>query len=97
MSDKTLFHEIVLEYGDETQKFCELIFDTHGLSTGELQIKKGKDEILDFKDNMYEWFEIYSIQNKVCFGWWDEKNCEIKWFVEKEKANEIKDSIIKIN
>ena len=82
-------HEI-----DDTQLFLEFIFRSPLILKG-LRIRKGHDEILDadFKDDNYEWFELWKGRKKLCFGFWYIEAAQIKWFIEKDEVLKIKESI----
>ena len=78
--------------GDETQLLMEYIFQNN-IQVDGYTINKGKDELLDFRDNLYEWFEIWEDDKKLCFGWWDEYDASIKWFITKEEVDKVKSKI----
>lgn len=76
---------------NETQLFLEKVFSKEYYFEG-YRLKFGKDERLDWDEYLYEWFEIYKKKGKkrLCFGFWDEKDAGIRWFIDKEEVDLIK-------
>jgi len=79
---------------NDTQILLEKIFSRDYYFEG-YELKFGNDSILDFKVYLYEWFEIYKRgkEKRLCFGFWDEKDAVIRWFVDKNEVDLIKSKL----
>jgi hypothetical protein len=79
---------------NDTQILLEQIFSKNFYFEG-YDLTLGKDEILEFKDTMYEWFEIHKkgIKNRLCFGFWDASQAQIRWFIDKDEVDIIKSKL----
>jgi len=79
---------------NNTQIFLAKVFSKDFLFEG-YELKFGDDSILDFKQELYEWFEIYKkgSENRLCFGFWDENSAMIRWFIEKDEVDLIKSKL----
>lgn len=78
---------------NETQILLEKIFSKDYYFEGyEIVYNTHK---IDFQQELYENFEIYkpNDSSRICFGFWDDTDAMIRWFIDKDEVDLVKNKL----